>query len=96
MRVYRTITNQEGWSGLPDYELRADGKFYRTLSHPAGWTSFPEYEIERTAESIGRSTIRWAGAALPTTSSAATAGPSIARSPIPGGWGALADFELRD
>jgi hypothetical protein len=42
--VLRAVSHPQGWSGLPDYEIR-DGKMYRAVSHPAGWSGLPDYEI---------------------------------------------------
>ena len=44
MQIYRTLNHLDGWSGLPDYEIRGS-EVYRTLSHPNGWSGLPDYEI---------------------------------------------------
>ena len=42
--IYRTVSHPNGWSGLPDYEIK-DGQIYRTVSHSYGWSGLPDYEI---------------------------------------------------
>ena len=44
MQIYRTVSHPNGWSGLPDYEIRGN-EIYRTVSHPNGWSGLPDYEI---------------------------------------------------
>ena len=46
MKLYRTENHPQGWSGLPDYEIR-DNQIYRTVSHPKGWSGLPDYEIRK-------------------------------------------------
>lgn len=41
-QIYRTVLHSRGWGGLPDYELRDDGKIYRTVTHPNGWGGLPD------------------------------------------------------
>ncbi len=42
--LYRTVRHSNGWSGLPDYEIRGN-QIYRTVSHTNGWSGLPDYEI---------------------------------------------------
>jgi len=44
VQIYRTVSHPNGWSGLPDYEIRGN-EIYRTISHPNGWSGLPDYEI---------------------------------------------------
>ena len=43
-KIYRTISHDQGWSGMPQYEIRGN-KIYRTSSHEKGWSGMPQYEI---------------------------------------------------
>ena len=42
--IYKEISHPEGWSALPDYEIRGN-QIYRTVSHTNGWSGLPDYEI---------------------------------------------------
>ena len=42
--IYKEISHPDGWSGLPDYEIRGN-QIYRTVSHRDGWSALPDYEI---------------------------------------------------
>ena len=46
-KLYRTVNHRLGWSGHPDYELRADGRLYRTHHHLRGEGSLPDYEFKQ-------------------------------------------------
>jgi hypothetical protein len=43
-KIYRTVSHADGWTGLPQYEIR-ENKIYRTVSHLRGWNGLPQYEI---------------------------------------------------
>ena len=42
--LYRTVSHSNGWSALPDYEIRGN-QIYRTVIHRDGWSALPDYEI---------------------------------------------------
>jgi len=46
-KLFRTVNHLQGWSEVPDYELRSDGRFYRTRHHCRGKGSLPDYEFRR-------------------------------------------------
>ncbi len=57
-KIYRTVSHVKGWEGLPQYEIKEDGKIYRTVSHVDGWQGLPQYEIKKN-KIPNRFTCRW-------------------------------------
>ena len=93
-RLYRTVSNGQGWSGLPDYEIR-DGKFYRTINNALGWSGLPDYEI-RASGKVYRTVTHpngWSG--LPDYEFRNNDGRMYRTVSHPEGWSGLPDYEIR-
>ena len=46
-KLFLTVNHRQGWSAVPDYEMRSDGRLYRTRHHRRGKGSLPDYEFRK-------------------------------------------------
>ena len=92
--IFRAVSHADGWGGLPDYEIRGDGKIYRAVTHPEGWAGLPDYEFREDGK-IYRTLHHpdgWGG--LPDYEIRGD-GKIYRTIHHPAGWGGLADYEYR-
>lgn len=91
--LYRAVTHPQGWSGLPDYEIRGN-QIFRTVTHLDGWSGLPDYEIRGDGK-VYRAVTHPAGwGGLPDYEFRGD-GKLYRAVTHPHGWGGLPDFEIR-